>query len=444
MNKITITLLLLIGTKSYSMELAECEKVFLGDKKVRNLIKEESAKETIFSEYLDQLKKIRNCNDLLEMALLKENGMVKSRNPVSAQILNTFVNFHQQWVMPEDQEYSPACQDKYQWEVYDKKTPSYHMTRALFQEGRQAKLILTGYGDLRSVRAGENPKVAMGLSITADQYKEFLGTEDKFQLASDKAILGFLYKRKLSSTNFKVPRSPRALVKEENWPKESLNIYKHFGGGLLGSPSFLYHYGEKRAYYRSNGRQILPRKYASAIWNNLLCMEPRTVTLPSPEDPKTSWKHPITQETNCLSCHKPLDQMAAGFRHITFIPTRKECSTTSPQIYIPFSFKAKATKRIWDKTSSSQNETSNQQDPFHLSYPVSFHKEKRLVGLTQLGKSLAEDINFYKCQVKKYHQFLYRQIPSDSYIDSLAQEYKEHQNGLKLIKQIMAKRSKAL
>jgi len=434
-NILLFTIITLLSPPTWTMKLSDCEGALLGQVKLADHIKKEASKDPISSEYLSMLKKIKTCADLLDMATLKSNGMVKERNPISAKILERFVDLHHEWLMPKSSEQSPSCIDKYQWEVYDRLAPSYHLTRALFQEDRKVQQALTAYGDLRSVRAGDNPTKSLQTGLTDEAYQKFLATNDKFQFSSKEPIVGFLFKRRLSTTNFTTPNSSSPLTAQENWPKENLNVYKHFGGGLLGSPSFLYFYGQGKAFYRSNGRQILPRKYASAIWNNLLCEEPNLSIkqLTHQESSNEDWNHPITQEKNCISCHKPLDTMAAAFRHITFIPTRGDCSDSSAQIHIPFSFKATGTREIWSKKDEDKNL------PFHLSYPVGFHNEQRIVGLAQLGKSIAKDPRFYRCQVIKYYQFIHQKKPSDDFVETAAKEYQEHQNGMTLLKSIMAR-----
>ncbi|MCR9205830.1 MAG: hypothetical protein NXH75_14690, partial [Halobacteriovoraceae bacterium] len=414
----------------------DCSKVFLGGEKLesfRKLDEEENAKET--NQVIEQLLKKKDCKALLGQGLLKSNGLLENRNSISSKILETFVNLHHSWLMPKDLDQPQRCNDKFHKDIYDFKTPAYHLTKTLFQTDRKAALALTSYSDLRSLRVGSNPIQSDLTGIKEEEYEKLLKLDDSFSLTGKEAIVGFLYRR---NVEMKQVATSTLLSQKDSFTKvlseNKIPLYRHLGAGLLGTPSFLIHNAPQEAFdqplYMSNGKNILPRKLAKSVLENLLCENLLTHKYSGEED--FSWNHPITKEKKCLGCHHSLDSMAAGFRNLTYVKSNESCSEESPQILIPQYFNTNYTMSFWQNLSDEEIEKKRE---FFTSYPVGYISEKkdegRFVGIRQLGKSISEDPRFYQCQVKKYYQFLYNKVPSQELIKKLGEAYQEHQNGLK-------------
>lgn len=177
-----------------------CQSIFLGGKLLQNLIdeeeavKEENASDGEYLKKLKALKKASSCLSLLEHAQLKTSGILLDRTPLASLILKSFVKFHQNWLMPTDYDKAPQCQDPFHDEVFDPKTPAYHLTRALFQRDRKVSMAITAFGDLRSIRQGENPKKSERSSISGEEYQSMLGLKEPLDLVGDSQLVGFLYK----------------------------------------------------------------------------------------------------------------------------------------------------------------------------------------------------------------------------------------------------------
>ncbi len=443
---------------SHAFELEQCEEIFLKGKKISDYIKreEEIDERQRNQKYLSLLKSIqttKDCAKLLEVASLKDNGLLIERSTLASDILESFNQFHYEWVMPKDLDRSKSCVDKYQWDIFDRKAPAYHLTRTLFQKSRKASQVVTAYGEPRVVRKGEDPIVSAQTGRSAQDYKDHLKVDRELSFMGEGEILGFLFERVTDSSRFELPQSSRSQWIKKIPFKNEHNIYQHFGGGILGSPSFLYYHLKKKAYFTSNGNSQLPRNLVYAIYQNLLCSSPddysdaadlkafssEFIQGPTPNNSRPEkpllWDHPITKESSCQSCHFPMDRMASGLRNLTLIPSSQSCSDKDIQILYPVFLKSDHTQEMWTQPSPETKDQENQD--FSTSYGVGFFKGKRFRSLTQLGNLIAEDPRFYSCQVKRYYQWIHHNYPDQEIIDLLAKGYQEHQNGLTLIKEVM-------
>lgn len=439
---LTFSLFLSFEAWSQSLSFESCEQKVLGGKTIQHFINLERNEEKPDEKYLSLLTKIqgqKNCMNLIKVAALQGNGLLEERNPLSAQILETFVNFHHQWLMPRDYDLAPACHENFDKDIFDPLTPAYHLTRALFQEDRNASLAITAYGDLRSVRKGDNPKTSLLTGLSGEDYQKLLGLKAPLDLTGDAPLIGFLFKRAQFWSNAADPNwSQTNSSWEKARAKGELKLFDHQGAGFLGSPSFLIHYAPKgvgkNSLYKSDGQTRLPRRLAEGILRNVLCLNPLNFKVPpelsSSLKEKTNWNHPITQEKQCLNCHYSLDQMAAGMRHLTYLKSEKSCSDGGPQVLVPTSFETSYSLDFWQRPEGDKQ--------FAFSYPVGFYEGERFVGFNQLGRLLSNKREYYSCHVKKYFQFFYEGEISEQELAGLSEEYQKHQNGLKLIEKILS------
>ena len=430
-----------------------CQSIFLGGKLLQNLIdeeeavKEENASDGEYLKKLKALKRASSCLSLLEHAQLKTSGILLDRTPLASLILKSFVKFHQNWLMPTDYDKAPQCQDPFHDDVFDPKTPAYHLTRALFQRDRKVSMAITAFGDLRSIRQGENPKKSERSSISGEEYQSMLGLKEPLDLVGDSQLVGFLYKgqvqfEKVAPINWSQTNSSWDKSRE----RKKFKLYNHLGGGLIGSPSYLIHYAPIQAFntklYQTDGRTNLPRKLALGIFNGILCKEPNESVTSVKIDAANKWIHPITSEQKCLGCHTPLDHFASGLRHLTYLnsASNSKCSKDNPQVLIPANFETSYSKEVWQ----APQDPNGKKESFSFSYPVGYYEEERFVGFNQLGRLLAQRPEFYQCQVQKYYRYLFeKDIQSELKVE-LATKYQEHQDGLKLIQDLISNAPKDL
>ncbi len=444
-------LLLTLSFHASALEFERCAEVFLGGNSVDTYIKKEEAlpENQRDEKYLARLKKIqssKDCHELLKFASLKDNGLLIDRSLLASDLLETFNQFHYQWIMPKDLDRSKTCVDKYQWDIFDPQAPAYHLTRTLFQKSRKASQSITAYGEPRIVRKGEDPTNSTRTGLEGKTYKDNLKIEREITFMGSGEVLGFLFERSTNSPVFEIPSTNQAQWKKKMPFQNEHNIYQHFGGGILGSPSYLYYHFKEKAFYEADGTRKLPRKLVDSIFQNLLCSSPSEFTTQqqlknftddflqiNKEEKALPWNHPITKEASCLGCHLPMDSMASGFRNLTLIPSSKVCSEDNIQILYPVFLKSDHSGEMWQVGPKDTNENYD----FSSSYGAGYFKGKRFRSLTQLGNLIAEDINFYSCQVKKYYQWIHKQYPSDEVVNKLSKSYLEHQDGFTLIKEIV-------
>lgn len=432
-------------------EFLDCQKKFLGGRLISDFINDEKSKsepDTALIKEFTELEKTGDCLKLLGQAKLKSNGLLEKRNPLSSRILGTFVKFHQKWLTPQDFDQAPNCREGFEDDIFDPQAPSYHLTRALFQEDRKVSLAITAYGDLRGVRQGENPKVSFRTGLSGEEYKKILGLEEDFDLSGNAPLIGFLYKKAVSWSEVANPGwSQTNKSWEQSRQKNKFRLYHHQGAGFLGSPSFLLHYAPKNAdqkgIYKTDGKTQLPRRLAQGILRNVLCLDPLSFQAPA-ELSEYRWNHPITKEKQCLNCHHQLDQMAAGMRHLTYLQTKKSCKgKEASQLIIPSSFETSYAMDLWQGKREEDSSATEETKDFAFSYPIGYFQGTRFVGFSQLGRVLSEKPEFYSCQVKKYFQFIHDAPIDANNLEVLTKSYKENQNGLRLLKDILALKVKA-
>lgn len=416
-----------------------CQEKVLAGKNIDYFITQEKEalgeeKESSYLKDLEKLKKERNCFNLLRYTRLAENGLLINRTPLASQILSTFDNFHTDWLTPTDLDRNPQCQDQYLDDFFDPQSPAYHLTRALFQEGRKAAMSITAYGDLRVVTKGENPKESQTTGLSKEKIKEILELDNDFEFKGEGEVIGYLYQRRLHMGS--KPYIPEQVSGSDSWADElkrkAFKTLDHLGAGLIGNSRFLVHYAHPEAFsgdlLQFDGTQKLPRRLAKGIVENLLCTPLKDHPLKT-INPSNNWNHPLTAEKKCLNCHQLIDPLAAGLRHLTYVKNQKECSQF--QILIPKTFDSKGPREIWQKSQE------NTDPPFHLSHPIGYLEEERFIGINQLGKLLSNHPKFYQCQVKKYLSFFGKTDIPEQTIQSLAASYQDHQNGLKLLNTII-------
>ncbi len=452
LKKLTFIFLLSHSLSPFAIDFTQCENIFLEGKNIDHYIKDEQSKEkdeqdAKYLSKLVSLKSSKNCFALLQMALLKDNGLLEERSLLASDLLQSFIHFHSKWITPKDLDQPKSCSQKYQWDVFDQAGPAYHMTKTLFQKGKEASQILLSYGEPRIVRKGEDPTVSPKTGLSSADYKKSLKLENDLTFTGNGEILGFLFEKTINTSQFILPKENANAWKEKMPFQNEHNIFQHFGAGILGSPSFLYHYLKKRPFFESDGKRVLPRNLSDAIFKNLLCSTPDEyfqsdhlsafqgdILKAEKEEKLLPWKHPITTETNCQSCHFPMDQLAAGFRNLSLIPSAESCSEDQIQLLYPVFLKADHSQEFWV---TEKNNDKSKTD-FSSSYAEGFFKGKRFRNLRQLGSLIAEDPNFYSCQVKRYYQWIHNSYPKSQVITELTQKYQSHKDGLSLLKDIIA------
>lgn len=451
--KVLLFSTLFLGHKANSQKINEsfdfCVGKILDGKSIEDFIKIEESLESPDKVALNQWKSLiqeKNCISLLRHATLKNNGILKNKDRLAASILDQMTSFHRNWIMPKDLERGPRCFDKYSDDIYDYNTPAYHLTRALFQEDREGKSSVTSYGDLRIVKKGDNVETSPLTKLSGKTYQELLGLKGPLSFPSEKEdTIGYLYK--LNEEITKIDSLTDSDINNSWETQRQSGRYKlinHLGGGLLGSPAFLLYFAPKGALedhpFKTDGALKLHRNLAKAIYENILCEDLTKKDFSRVHSIKESdlfnksnkWHHPITQEEKCLKCHAYLDPLAATYRNVTYLQSQGECGENTAKVLIPHAFKTSNAMELW---------SSEKEQVFSFSYPHGLLDEKKISGINQLGRTISEDIRFYRCQISKYAEFfleknVLKEIKPDA-LEKLALEYKKHQNGLRAIEQLL-------
>ncbi|MEC7277002.1 MAG: hypothetical protein VXV96_11835 [Bdellovibrionota bacterium] len=431
-----ICLILVNHQAVHALDFQKCQKVILANKSLDDFLvtdeKGERKKEEQLNKDIEKLKANKDCLALIRYSELADNGLLKKRNPLASHILKTFVQYHSKWLLPEDLDQQPRCQDTFHRDIYDYESPAYHLTRALFQPSRKASMAVTSYADLRALTKGENPNQSEENSLSLEEVTEHFQFNEEYQFKGQGDLIGFLYQKRYS---IKGSTIPQVGLDPQDWKNEfakgSFNIFSHLGGGLIGNPYFIIANAPKEAFEKglsqSDGRNNLPRRLAKSIIENLLCQPLLSHNLKTLTHQST-WYHPLTQEQKCVNCHSVVDPLSAGLRNVTFVKSHSRCSKKSPQVLIPRVFKGTGQQEIWQEKNES---------PFHRSYPVGHLNGKRFVGFNQLGKLISEQTDFYSCQIKKYSALFGLKELEPEKVTALAKQYQSHQNGLLMLEKLL-------
>jgi len=185
------------------------------------------------------------------------------------------------------------------------------------------------------------------------------------------------------------------------WP---MNV--NYGGGIMGTTAYL----AKNVDYptsntRANGSNTMPRKWARAIFKDLLCRD-----LPVARDADAtpyvvspaSGVAPFRVNAACTKCHMSMDPMSSVIRGVQY---RYEYRG-GHDLVVPYLISNPSNSApIWSPTpiSGFQNTVPAGRLMFR-SYDGTFYDEP-ISNVADLGARLANKSDFYVCAAKRYYEY---------------------------------------
>lgn len=256
------------------------------------------------------------CNDLITMVHLDDQGYAKSRNQqndLATIILQRFHLLHQSWFSRvgftlADMEYPTSS-------VIDLQVGGNYWTWLLFSEGKKAK-------DIFSINS--TPKALRTPSAKEQWLVEYHPVSKKItsrssrpwtiQSGKNSALTWqpeFVPTGKLQGISLSELRSPAENRKHFQVPTKS------FGGGILGTQSYLMSNTNLYPFVRSDGAMVSNRRFSESIIRDFFC---RQLPVLKEEDviahvtPNPSM--PLQSTPVCMKCHYTMEPLASGIRNL--------------------------------------------------------------------------------------------------------------------------------
>ncbi|MGZ3770622.1 MAG: hypothetical protein ACXVCP_11585 [Bdellovibrio sp.] len=447
-------------------------------------------------------KALDACNALLDKAELNASGPLINRDDKEARdVLNNFYNFHRTWFPTNSVEQIQDFSDEISrgtTDIYDSTEPGLAVTRAMFGENAKYSDVLTlthGVSAQREEDAAVQKRLGWtvtypgrrtfgnngGFDSNLFNFRALTGgfdgnsdTTNSTFITLPKIQVGELVGIRLTTESFTIPNLSLHPLGDDKRGNEqpglnySFDLYKTFGGGILGTPIyFMLNYGHGRG-VEANATTKVPRRWSQTNMTSLLC-----ATLPALRESDIKQfivgnsSAPFRNSASCVMCHATLDQMAYTARNLVVGNSDFFVMSAGSKIY---------SKTALHLTSYKPDMTSVSGWP---SEPVAnFHRQvssgrlffrsmtgelidKPVADIASLGAAMAETPDYYSCAAKKYFEFLtgitvalYDQtnpanaelnlklseeaIADRKFIESLGKELKETQSVRLLVKRIMA------
>lgn len=263
-----------------------------------------------------QASGVEACLAVLDQAMLMAQGTVEqpAPEPLAEDVLSRFHRLHSSWFLnPRFQEFDDISLGTES--LYDPTEPAAYITRALLNPTVPASSILTAQDHLRVLRRpSQGTLYELGSQDFAFDDPPLLrlgpmaGVEVAGPLARD----------------YRLPDDEEIEEEGDDLPRRgTFEIGAHYGGGVLGSSSYLLLNVSEALDFSANGGRKMPRKWAKAILHDVLCRDLPAIRV---EDAipfvVADSAVPFRRQTNCTQCHASIDRIAStirGFRYALLV-----------------------------------------------------------------------------------------------------------------------------
>lgn len=402
--------------------------------------------QTMLAIRAGRMKALSACQILLDSVQLGDSGYLTDKSSVEARrVLNNFYNFHRSWfavnTVEQIQEYNEEM-SRGTMDIYDTTEAGLAVTRALFaREGRYSDVLnlKTGVHALRE--ENQSVRTSLGWSVNYPMRLRFGNNpgfdENLFNFRSlsggydgnsdttssifkniPKIEVGELVGIRPKTESFIVPNlslHPLGDDKPGN-QQPGLNyqfdLYKTFGGGVLGTPIyFMLNYGHGRG-LEANGTTKVPRRWAQTNMNSFLCADlPALREVDIRKYVLSNSATPFRNSSSCVMCHATLDSMAYTARNLV----------VGNSDYFVISAGSKTHSKTALHVTSYRPEMSSVEgwpsDPvanFHRQVPsgrLFFRSmtgeliDKPVSSIDSLGLAMSQTKDFYYCAAKRYFEY---------------------------------------
>lgn len=342
-------------------------------------------------------------------ALIKagpNEGEMTTNDGEARNLIRTMDTFHRTWFPVNDFLLSGNCAEfcQEQAKLFDSTEPALHVTRALLGASVPYSEVVTGEGSVEAIRDS-------GPLKNSDLPHPFLsaaapGAAETKQISTELVKKGYLNGVRLVSLN-SAKNNVTVFGKYDHIAPGPIQVHESFGGGILGTKTYLMLNFGRDWDERTDGGRVLPRRWAQSVFSDLLC---RSLPVVRPSDAKfyvttnvTSATPPFRQSAGCMSCHTGMDFMASVARNLSLVlvPGRAE-EGASGQI------------QQWPVNLPQELGMVEADPQFSFRPPngrLIFRNyegkltQKPVRGLKELGEAISQTDDFYVCAASRYFQY---------------------------------------
>ncbi|MCB0363633.1 MAG: hypothetical protein KDD35_12980, partial [Bdellovibrionales bacterium] len=318
----------------------------------------------------------------------------------------------------------------------DPDEPSFHLTRLLFYSETPFSSLVTDNRLIRAIRSSGVPRVGPRCQVNKDGLQgptsgthvlngyygsapvPVNGQADMPKLmpsipfSQTGELLGL--DNRTENLAFLIPSTALAAVKE-------VNFFKTYGGGVLGSPAFIFNTLAKRN-IKTNGELDMHRRWSVAVMTDLLCRDLPAIRLGdgSPYLVKNPDAAPFRKMNSCLQCHSTLDRAAGVVRSLSGV-------NAASGAFCNQAVKSKSDNRLyrinfpmvvhdWPTKASSGPVWPDLKDVDYYQRPsqgVLYYRsyDGKLINigvsnLDEMGSALANTNDLYVCAAKRYYNMM--------------------------------------
>ncbi|MEK6773671.1 MAG: hypothetical protein AABY64_07005 [Bdellovibrionota bacterium] len=374
------------------------------------------------------LTAVNACMQVLDSGKLNSSpasaeGRMASDTPQGRLVLQRFNDFHRTWFPTDD--FGAALPQGLTFNaltrfIYDQGESALHVTRTLFTAGVNYSDVVVGKYSMEALRTsgpiqnpGAPPKPtpttyfankSIGLKIAlaqatsyTDPTRVYLQTE----LVQFGDLLGL---RPINLNPVKYNLSVIGTHKEGNYPRYMASIKTHesLGGGFLGTKSYLLMNLGRSEYSPMDGGLRVPRRWARAAINTLLCRDLPVIRRADSEPFVQAAGIPFRQSTNCMQCHASMDRFSYTARNISY--------NTIPMLTDAGNMQAS----VWPATEPAETGQVTADNKFHLrpTNGVLFYRsydgrliDQNVKSIAELGNAFAANNEMYVCAASRYFKF---------------------------------------
>jgi hypothetical protein len=344
---------------------------------------------------------------------------INTADPLAMKVFNHFYAIHASWFplkdIPAGAGVNPT--NNLMRAVYDENQPSLYYTRALFDPTLKADYFLTTSEFLRAKRSD-------GLKTNEDGAFYHLGKKSggvpyvasdfvfgTFDTAFDQ---GDLVGMRLPITNTVDISSWAPNV---NYPLEfrdinpnnnSITVFPHYGGGIIGSGIYLARSLEEEAPYVADGASLVPRNWSKHAFKDILC---RDIPVVRKEDAAPFFDatsdSPFRKGADCLRCHSTIDRMAGVIKSAGFMETRP---SHQAQVWVPWVTTSLQNQGDGSEATWSSNVRADYIKEPHVGHLFYRTYEGQLISysvdsIDDIGNAWSKEVDPYLCVAKRYYNY---------------------------------------
>ncbi len=281
-------------------------------------------------------------------------------------------------------------------DIYDTEAPAFYLTYSMFKAGVPLSSALTAKNMMRAIRTDANP--SLGAASNLDKSDSAFGSATPYAAKGD--LLGLFPVMSEWETPYVVPTSPTTEV------KGVIKIAKHHGGGILGDPAYLSMATSQLTTLRANGAERMPRKFAKAVYGDLLC---RPLPVVRRED-AVSFVAPTSlvefrTSSGCVRCHASMDRMASVIRGFKYHNVGSGSTQPRGGNFIEMENPTAQAETSWPAVADTQYFRRPANGVLYFRNYRGELVNRPVKGLEELGTAIAEQDDFYACMAKRYYSY---------------------------------------